>query len=124
MKKALKATTLVTMIAAATAAAAFLALWAGGSGPPSVRANHNVTLGLDMNPFSSPANTATSLGSIDDCLTVTAGPYNDDGDGATDEDPPGDANFDGAPGVAGQDDAPKVGQVDVLHGHGTVGPLC
>jgi hypothetical protein len=26
--------------------------------------------------------------------------------------------------MAGQDDAPKVGQVDVLHGHGTVGPLC
>ena len=104
MKKVLKATTLGAITATAMAAAALLALWAGGGGPPPVRANHNVTLGLDMNPFSSPANTATSLGSIDDCLSVTAGPYNDDGDGATEEDPHGNANFDGAPGVAGQDD--------------------
>jgi hypothetical protein len=85
MKKALTATALGTF-AAALIAVALLAHLAG-SGPDTARANHSVTLGIDLDPSVSPANTATSLGSIEDCLEVTAGPFNDDGDGLTDEDP-------------------------------------
>ena len=94
MKKLFTVANLGIMTAALLSA---LALLVAGAGTDSARANHTVTLGLDLNPSAAPANTATSLGSIQDCLDVTAGPFNDDGDAQTDEDPLGDAGFNGNP---------------------------
>ena len=70
-----------------TALLSALALLAAGTAPDTARANHTVTVGLDLDPAGTPPNAPNSLGSIEDCLEVTAGPFNDDGDGLTDEDP-------------------------------------
>ncbi len=85
MERVLKVKMMGTIAAALIAAVALLALLAT-PGPDTARANHAVTLGLDMKPLTTPANTATSLGSNETCLDVTRLPFNDDGDGATDED--------------------------------------
>ena len=45
-----------------------------------------LSIGLDMNPFGTPANGATSLGSIETCRDAVGTPFNDDGDALTDED--------------------------------------
>ncbi len=60
MKRALTVTALGTVIAATIATVALVALWAAaGGGPDTARANHNVTIGLDMKPLTSAPNTAT-----------------------------------------------------------------
>ena len=46
-----------------------------------------VTMGIDADPHQAPANTATSLGSIESCTSVVSTPYDDDGDTLADEDP-------------------------------------
>lgn len=73
MRKALAFAALGVLTAAAAAAVAVLALLAPGAGPETASANHNVTLGLDFNPAGTPANTNTSLGSIETCVDVAAG---------------------------------------------------
>ncbi len=75
MRKVLAATTLGTMTAALLAAVALLALWAPRAGPDTARANHLVTIGLDLDPSATPANTATSLGSIQNCRDVSVGGF-------------------------------------------------
>jgi len=85
MERVLTVKVVGTVAAAAVVAVALLVLSAT-SGPDTARANHAVTIGLDMNPAATPANTATSLGSNETCRDVTRLPYNDDGDGQTDED--------------------------------------
>jgi len=73
MTKALTVIALATLTAALAAAVALLAPWAPGHGPDTARANHLITVGLDLDPSAAPANTATSLGSIQNCRDVTAG---------------------------------------------------
>ena len=72
MRTMLAVTALGTMTAALVAAA-LLALWAVRAPPDTAQANHTVTVGLDMDPSGTPANTGTSLGSIEDCVDVTTG---------------------------------------------------
>jgi hypothetical protein len=71
MKKVLTVTALAT-IPAILVALALLALAAGPS-PDTASANHAVTIGIDTNPTTTPANTATSLGSIENCRDVSIG---------------------------------------------------
>jgi hypothetical protein len=106
MKRVLTVKVLGTITAAAVIAVALLVLSAT-SGPDTARANHAVAIGLDMNPLATPANTATSLGSNETCRDVTRLPFNDDGDGQTDEDPLDGLNNDGD----GQFDEDPPGQL-------------
>ncbi len=54
-----------------------------------------VTIGVDVDPSHTPANTATSLGSREACRSVVSTPFDDDGDGRVDEDPPDGKDNDG-----------------------------
>lgn len=81
MRKLLSVGALGTITTALIIGLVFLA---GETGPDTANANHTVTVGLDLDPS---GNTAISLGPTDDCLEVTASPFDDDGDTAIDEDP-------------------------------------
>lgn len=71
MRKVLIATVLPT-IPAALILVAVLALGAG-AGTHTAQANHAVTIGFDLNPSATPANTATSLGTNETCRDVPMG---------------------------------------------------
>jgi len=65
--KLLAVTLAVCLLAAAVGG------WILGGGQEATQASPGVTIGVDANPYATPANGAASLGSIEPCIEVTSG---------------------------------------------------
>jgi hypothetical protein len=122
MKRLAKQAALGISMVGVVAGLAFLALALVGPWGGAAKAEPQPTVGIDGDPYADPANQPTSLGSIQACITAVSTPYDDDGDtvadeddfdgvdndddGLTDEDPPGqlvdiDVYIKDAPAMAG-----------------------
>ena len=112
MKRLMTRTALSIATAGVLAGLAFLALASAGPWGDVARAEPGVTVGVDTDPYATPANTATSLGSIEGCITAVSTPYDDDGDGDDDED-----DFDGidndGDGLTDEDPPGQLVDIDV-----------
>jgi hypothetical protein len=87
MKQLTRRATLGILMVGVVVGLAFLAFLLAGVWGDSASAEPVPTVGVDTNPYATPANTATSLGSIEACMTAVSTPYDDDGDTVADEDP-------------------------------------
>jgi len=72
-RSTVKKTALISALGLAALAVIALTTWATGSAGDSARAQVGLSIGVDANPNAAPANSATSLGSIEDCISVANG---------------------------------------------------
>lgn len=69
----MRAAALIILVAGALAAVTAVLVIVHDDGSRTAQAEPSLEVGIDADPLASPANTATSLGSIEECRQVTAG---------------------------------------------------
>lgn len=87
MKQLTKGAALGTLMVGVVAGLVFLAFVLASVWGDSASADPVPTVGIDGDPYGTPANQPAALGSIEACISAVSTPYDDDGDTVADEDP-------------------------------------
>ena len=87
MKQLTKGAALGTLMVGVVAGPVFLAFLLASAWGDSASADPVPTVGIDGDPYGTPANQPAALGSIEACITAVSTPYDDDADTVADEDP-------------------------------------